>query len=105
LGRLVSLYFWSSWNDYSIYQLGRIVETTAKDSTDSVVLYVNGYDSNPERAREKLEEIAPGMMYYSIDDESLSRLGIDGFPAWIEIGTDGLLYQIDGETSFYWDWP
>ncbi|MCB5268805.1 MAG: hypothetical protein PHU99_00420 [Candidatus Cloacimonetes bacterium] len=88
----------------SFGQLKEYLQESARDSTMTVSLLVNGYDSDPIRAQASQMEFASEMPYYHIDDAGLETLGIKYMPGVMVIGPDGLLDFIDDASDFYfWD--
>lgn len=97
LGKDLTVCFWQSWDEgeYHVFSLA------PGESRPEQLIFVNGYDSNPQRARKVLNELAPDMPYYSIDDASLQRLGARHLPYTIIIGPEGKLDYVYDEIEMF----
>ena len=97
LGKDLTVCFWVSWDEGGHH----VFSLAPGESRPEQLIYVNGYDSTPERAKKLLSELAPDIPYYSIDDASLQRLGIGYLPTTIIIGPDGKLDYVYDEIEMF----
>ncbi|MEF3694463.1 MAG: hypothetical protein V3576_03855, partial [Candidatus Cloacimonadota bacterium] len=103
MGQRVFLFVWASWDDHCISQVRIWLEEDLEDSSEAVVLLVNGYDSDPARAQTVQSGFEPVLPYYRIDDASLELLDIKYLPAVIMISPDGMLdYLSDASPEVDW---
>ena len=103
MGQKVFLLVWASWDEHCISQVRIWLEEDLEDSSEAVVLLVNGYDSDPARAQTVQSGFEPVLPYYRIDDASLELLDIKYLPAVIMISPDGMLdYLSDASPEVDW---